>query len=58
MKRITALFAALPSSALAHAGDHSARGLTHLLTEPDHLALIAVLVGVAAWVVYKLWSRL
>ena len=57
MKRLTAVVVALPTLAMAHAGDHTGLGLTHLLTEPDHLALIAALVAVVALVIYKLRSR-
>jgi hypothetical protein len=57
MKRLTALLATLPTVVLAHAGDHSGLGLTHLLTEPDHLVLIAACVAVVALAVYKLRSR-
>jgi len=57
MKRLTAVLVALPTLAMAHAGDHTGAGLTHLLTEPDHLALIAALVAVVALVIYKLRSR-
>ena len=62
MKRLTALLVALPTVvmprlALAHAGDHSGLGLTHLIREPDHLVLIAACVAVVALVVYKLRSR-
>ncbi len=57
MKRLTALLVALPTLAMAHAGDHAGLSLTHLLAEPDHLALIAALVAVVALVVYKLRSR-
>jgi hypothetical protein len=57
MKRLTALLVALPTVALAHAGDHSGLGLTHLISEPDHLVLIVACVAVVALVVYKLWSR-
>ena len=57
MKRLTALLVALPTVALAHAGDHSGLSLTHLVREPDHLVVIAACVAVVALVVYKLWSR-
>ena len=57
MKRLTAVLVALPTLAMAHAGDHTGLGLTHLLTEPDHMALIAALVAVVALVIYKLRSR-
>jgi hydrogenase/urease accessory protein HupE len=55
MKRIVAL-SLIPTAALAHEGDHSHGGffgnLRHLLTEPDHLAMMAtavLLVGVLVW---------
>ena len=55
MKRIVAL-SLLPTAAFAHPGDHSAikatEGLGHLLSEPDHLtmiALAALLVGLLIW---------
>jgi hypothetical protein len=57
MKRLTALLVTLPTVVLAHAGDHSGLGLAHLLTEPDHLMLIAACVAVVALLVYKLRSR-
>ena len=44
-----------PTLALAHPGDHStmtfAQGMRHLLTEPDHLAMMAALavVAVGGW---------
>ena len=57
MKRLTVLLVTLPTVVLAHAGDHSGLGLTHLLTEPDHLVLIAACVAVVALLVYKLRSR-
>ena len=57
MKRLTALLVALPTLAMAHAGDHAGLGLTHLLTEPDHIALIAALGAVVALVIYQLRSR-
>ena len=57
MKRLTALLVALPTLAMAHAGDHAGLSLTHLLTKPDHMALIAALGAVMALVIYKLRSR-
>jgi len=48
MKRLIAFAALVPSAALAHPGDHSHAGVTanlrHLLTEPDHLAMLAAAV--------------
>lgn len=46
MKKTLALIL-LPNAALAHAGEHShINALVHLLTEPDHLLLIALAVSV------------
>lgn len=49
---LATLAAALPAQ--AHPGDHGrdwAASIAHLLTEPDHLALIALaaVVGALAW---------
>jgi hydrogenase/urease accessory protein HupE len=57
MKRLTALLFTLPSVAMAHPGNHSDLGLRHLLTQPDHLAMLAAGIVVAIVVVYKLRSR-
>ena len=57
MKRLAALLLTLPSAALAHPGDHTGLGLRHLLTEPDHLAMLAAVVVVAAVILRKLRSR-
>lgn len=56
MKRAIVLAVLLPTAALAHPGDHAHAGLMHLLTEPDHLAMIAgaAVVVFAAW---RLWVR-
>ncbi len=55
MKRILFL-ALLPSAAFAHEGDHSHAGffanLRHLLTEPDHLAMLATAAALVAVLVY------
>lgn len=55
MKRLFAL-TLFPTAALAHEGDHSHNGffgnLSHLLTAPDHLAMMAtaaLLIGVLVW---------
>ena len=56
MKKLCTAFALAPSAALAHPGDHPATGLVHLLTEPDHLAMIAVVVGVLGYALYR-WAR-
>lgn len=57
MKRLFAVFALTPSTALAHAGDHRDEGLLHFLTQPDHAALIALGAAVLGGAVWKLWSR-
>jgi hydrogenase/urease accessory protein HupE len=57
----TAAFLALvPVVALAHEGHHEGMsapvGLRHLLSQPDHLAVLAMvvaLVGVSGWQVYR-----
>jgi hydrogenase/urease accessory protein HupE len=56
MKRLASAIVVLPSVALAHPGDHHATGLLHLLTEPDHLAMIAAVVAVLGYAVYR-WAR-
>jgi hydrogenase/urease accessory protein HupE len=55
MKRLIALVLASATPALAHPGDHAASGLGHFLTEPDHLALMALagVVAVVALVRYR-----
>ena len=47
----------LASPALAHPGDHGAVRLLHLLTEPDHLAMIALAAAVVVLVAVKLQGR-
>ena len=54
------LLAALPAAAYAHEGHHvgmsASVGLRHMLTEPDHLAMLglfAVLAAFAGWRVYR-----
>ncbi len=56
MKRILPVLTLVPSAALAHPGDHHATGLLHLLTEADHLAMIAAAVAVLGYLVYR-WAR-
>lgn len=56
MKRLALALTLLPSAALAHPGDHDATGLWHLLTEPDHLAMIAVAVAALGYALYR-WAR-
>ena len=56
MRRMIAVIALLPTAAVAHPGDHAHSGffgnLGHLLTEPDHLAMLGVAVAFVALVVY------
>ncbi len=53
MKKTFALIL-LPNAALAHAGDHShVNVLVHLLTEPDHLMMIALAVSVVGIALYR-----
>jgi len=61
IRSILAAVAALPASAaLAHDGHHegmsATQGLRHLLTDPDHVAMLAiliVLVGLGGWRFYR-----
>jgi hypothetical protein len=53
MKRLIAALAVVPSAALAHPGDHRLAEFLHLITEPDHLAMLALGVAVLAWAVFK-----
>ncbi len=57
MKHAVFLFLATTVPALAHPGDHAESGWVHFLTEPDHLALMALAVVVAAVVILKRRSR-
>ena len=56
MKRLLPLLL-IPYVAFAHPGDHSTTGLLHMLTEPDHLALLAVIVAAAVFGILKLRAR-
>ena len=56
MKRLVSALTLLPSAALAHPGDHRTSNLWHLLTEPDHLAMIGLAVAVLGYALYR-WSR-
>jgi hydrogenase/urease accessory protein HupE len=55
MKRLAFGLSVLMSPAFAHPGDHAETGLFHFLTEPDHLALLALaaVVGIIAVVRYR-----
>jgi hydrogenase/urease accessory protein HupE len=58
MKRgLSVLSLIAPSAAVAHPGEHQGAGIFHLLTEPDHLAMMAVGAAVAVFVVLKWRSR-
>ena len=56
MKRLVSALTLLPSAALAHPGEHRTSNLWHLLTEPDHLAMIGLAVAVLGYALYR-WSR-
>lgn len=49
----SAVVATAPGLALAHPGDHAHFDLLHLLTQPDHLALLALAAGLAFWIVRR-----
>ncbi|WP_282602309.1 hypothetical protein [Paracoccus sp. PARArs4] len=55
MKTLIAAVTLLPTAALAHPGHHKDADPTHLLTQPDHLGTLALIVaaGVAAWVLLR-----
>ena len=53
MKRLILLLSSTPSLALAHPGDHGGQAVWHFLTEPDHLAILALAGLVVAFVVYR-----
>jgi hydrogenase/urease accessory protein HupE len=53
MKRLIAVLIAMASPVWAHPGDHGTSGLAHFLTEPDHLAILALTGLVVAFVVYR-----
>lgn len=57
MKRLAPALAMLPSAALAHSGDHRSSGLLHVLTEPDHLAMLVVAAAALVYAVWKFRSR-
>jgi hydrogenase/urease accessory protein HupE len=56
MRRLTALLVFLPTAALAHPGDHFHTGwfanLRHVLTVPDHLAMLGAVAVLVALVIY------
>ncbi|MBU2956414.1 hypothetical protein Q4511_13050 [Paracoccus sp. 1_MG-2023] len=55
MKPLAAAIALLPSATLAHPGHHDHADPTHLLTQGDHVATIAMIaaVGIAAWALLR-----
>ena len=58
MKRFFTVLTLLPTAAFAHAGDHGHGGfwtnLRHLITEPDH---VAMLIGAALLVAVVIYMR-
>ena len=63
MKKISiaaGLIATTSGAALAHPGEHAfsvAASLYHLMTEPDHLAMMASAIIIAAALIYKFKRR-
>jgi hydrogenase/urease accessory protein HupE len=57
MKRLILPVLATASPALAHPGEHGTSGLVHFLTQPDHLALMALALLVGLAVVFKRWRQ-
>ena len=57
MSRLILLLLLAPSAALAHPGPHPSASLLHLLTEPDHLGIVALGVAALAVAAYKLRAR-
>jgi hypothetical protein len=57
MKPLIAALTVFPSAALAHPGDHRLGEFLHVVTEPDHLAMIGLVVTFLAYAVYKLRAR-
>lgn len=57
MKRLSLALALLPLPAFAHPGDHAQRGFFHLLTEPDHLAMLALGTAAVIYGLIKLGAR-
>lgn len=56
MKTLLPVAAALlPQAALAHPGSHHDAGWTHLLSQADHLATVAMVIalGAAVWLVLR-----
>jgi hypothetical protein len=51
MKELSITGLLLPQAALAHPGDHHGASWTHLLSQADHLATVAMItgLGIAAW---------
>lgn len=56
MRRLIAVIALLPNAAFAHPGDHwhteSFDNIGHVLTEPDHLAMLSVAGALVSLVAY------
>lgn len=55
--RLVAALALLATPALAHPGGHGVVSLTHLVTEPDHLMMIALGAAALALAIFKLQRR-
>ena len=57
MTRLIALLLAAPTAALAHTGAHDFSSLPHFATQPDHLGMIALGLGVGCAVVRHLRAK-
>jgi hypothetical protein len=57
MIRLALILAALPMPALAHPGNHVWGDLAHLLSEPDHAAMLILAALAVGYGAFKLWSR-
>lgn len=60
MKNTLLLLMLLPAQAHAHPGDHHGgflSAITHLLSEPDHFALLVVAVVGAVWLAVSKYRK-
>lgn len=57
MKHFLPLLLLAPTAAFAHPGDHSFSAAIHFLTEPDHLAALALALAVVVFGYFRLRGR-